>query len=326
MSKKVSTNELELNLSQLEAVEHVKGPCMVIAGPGSGKTAVIAERLRRLTEEKRVPGKNILVVTFTRDAAEEMKKRYLSMTEAKRTDITFGTFHSIFYRMVTEAYGLKPGCVADPQEQYRILKEIIIKEKLDAETEPEILEGILSDISKVKTSDLDPDTYRSANCSKEVFGRIFRKYREYLLKNDRIDFDDMLVRALDVLREMPDLCTYWQEKYKYILIDEFQDINLLQYEIISILSQPEENVFCVGDDDQSIYGFRGAAPDLMKRFLKDHVDCPKKNLSHNYRCGENITAVAAKLMQGVKDREAKNIVSGTGEAGSVVIKRYKNRE
>ena len=325
MAKK-TTGGIELNLSQLEAVEHVKGPCMVIAGPGSGKTAVITERLRRLTQDRHIPGSRILVVTFTRDAADEMKKRYLQLTDSKRTDITFGTFHSVFFRMVAEAYDLKENCVADRNEQFRILKDIIIKEKLDAETEPEILEGILSDISKVKTSDLDPKIYRSGNCPREVFQVIFRKYRENLLKRGMIDFDDMLVKALTVLREMPDLCSYWQDKYRYILIDEFQDINLLQYEIISVLGQPENNIFCVGDDDQSIYGFRGAAPDLMKRFLRDNVDCPVKVLNRNYRCGENISAVASKLMNGVPDRMEKDVVSGSGETGRAVIKRYKNRE
>ena len=207
-------NLKDYNLSQQEAILHGKGPCMVIAGPGSGKTAVIVERVRRLTKESRIPGSNILVVTYTRDAAEEMKKRYLELISSRKTDVTFGTFHSIFFHMVTDAKKLKKDCVADGREQADIIKSIIVKEKLPVDTEPEIIESIMSEISRIKTTDTAAKEYKPTGTDKESFRKIYNGYEEALGLREKIDFDDMLIKALELLRDDPDILAQYQEKYK----------------------------------------------------------------------------------------------------------------
>ncbi len=315
---------MEINQSQLAAIRHNTGPMMVLAGPGSGKTLVITRRVQELIEHYGVNPANILVITFTKAAAEEMKERFFKLTRHKAPGVSFGTFHSVFFTILKYAYGYNASNIIREEQRYSFIKEIIHNMSLEAPDEKEFSEEILSEISLVKGERLNLEHYYSVNCSEDNFKKIYQSYESKLAASNLIDFDDMLVLCLELLTQRPDILTLWQNKFQYILIDEFQDINKVQYDVIRLLAGQLNNLFIVGDDDQAIYRFRGAKPEIMLNFEKDYPDCKRIELRYNYRCGSKIVQCASALIKNNNKRYDKEIKSATGKGGEVAIRSFEN--
>lgn len=315
---------MEINQSQLAAIRHNTGPMMVLAGPGSGKTLVITRRVQELIEHYGVNPANILVITFTKATAEEMKERFFKLTGHKAPGVSFGTFHSVFFTILKYAYGYNASNIIREEQRYSFIKEIIHNMSLEAPDEKEFSEEILSEISLVKGERLNLEHYYSVNCSEDNFKKIYQSYESKLAASNLIDFDDMLVLCLELLTQRPDILTLWQNKFQYILIDEFQDINKVQYDVIRLLAGQLNNLFIVGDDDQAIYRFRGAKPEIMLNFEKDYPDCKRIELRYNYRCGSKIVQCASALIKNNNKRYDKEIKSATGKGGEVAIRSFEN--
>ena len=287
---------MKLNSSQKRAVAHLSGPMMVLAGPGSGKTSVIVERISYLIEEGKVAPGHILVVTFSRAAAKEMKERFLAKTGETRTDVTFGTFHGVFFGILVQAYHLTAANILTEKEKNAILRELAMEACPELAAEGDFLEDVQREISTVKENRIDPEHYYSASCPDEVFRKLFLGYTSRLNEKRKLDFDDMLLYSYRLFVTRPDILKSWQEKFTYILVDEFQDINHLQYDIIRMLAEPERNLFVVGDDDQSIYHFRGARPEIMLQFGKEYPEAAQVLLDVNYRCPGNVLETSMRLI------------------------------
>lgn len=297
---------MQFNNSQLKAVKHKTGPMLVIAGPGSGKTTVLTARIRNLIEEYSVNPANILVITFTKAAANEMKSRFNNMM-GRSTNVTFGTFHAVFFMILRAAYNYSVDSIIKEDVRQNIIKQAIERSRLEPDDLNEMISNITGEISRVKTETIDINAYYSASCPEEEFRDIYKYYVKTLKKMGLIDFDDMLLYCHELLTTRRDILAKWQQKYQYILIDEFQDINKIQYDVIKLLAKPQDNLFIVGDDDQSIYGFRGSKPEIMLNFDKDYPDTDKVILDTNYRSTGNIVSAAGKVIAHNKVRFAKNI-------------------
>lgn len=312
------------NHQQRMAVEHVDHPCLVLAGPGSGKTTVITHRTKKLIEEDGISPSNILVITFTKAAAMEMQQRFLQLMGGKRLPVSFGTFHAVYFQILKYAYNYRAENIIREEKKYEILRNIVHKTELDISDENEFVANLISEISNVKGEMLDVTYYYSKNCPEEVFKKIFREYNDTLIRANLIDFDDMLVMCYELLTKRKDILKLWQDKYRYILIDEFQDINRVQYEVIRLLAKPQDNLFIVGDDDQSIYRFRGARPEIMLNFEKDYPEAKKIILDTNYRSTPEIVAAAGKLIRNNKKRFEKQIRAERENGSKPVILPFDN--
>jgi len=308
-----------LNQKQKEAVEHLNGPMMVLAGPGSGKTTVITYRVKNLIQNYNVPPERILVITFTKTATNEMSERFKNIAENTYANrVTFATFHSIFFRIIRSALGYKLDNVLKEEERRIILKNIINELDIDYGDEEEFLKDISLEISLMKNELADVQYYNSMVCSMDDYKSIINKYETYKSEHNKIDFDDMLCICWRELNKNVQCCEWWQKKYDYILIDEFQDINRVQYETICLLSRKHSNLFIVGDDDQSIYKFRGARPEFLLKFPKDFCNVKTVILDINYRSTDNIINLANKMISNNQYRYDKNIV-GTNRNGKEPI-------
>ncbi|MFR9146296.1 MAG: ATP-dependent helicase [Mediterraneibacter sp.] len=288
---------MSLNKIQAKAVSHRDGPCLVLAGPGSGKTLTIVNRIKYLIEKCSVRPEEILVVTFTRFAAQEMKNRLCSLMGRKNIPVTAGTFHGIFYGILRCTYRMSGQNILSEEEKYQLLREAAGRQELETFDEEDFISDIAAEIGKIKNNRLDPEEYVSAKCSAETFREIYRQYEEERKKRRKIDFDDMLVLCCELLSSRSEVLAGWQRKFRYILIDEFQDINRIQYDVIRLLALPENNLFVVGDDDQAIYGFRGADSELMFQFLKDYPEAKQLLLGTNYRSTEYIVRNSLRVIR-----------------------------
>lgn len=298
---------MSFNTSQRETILHKDGPMLVLAGPGSGKTLVITERTKCLIQKYGISPSNILVITFTKAAATEMKERFFRLMEGKNCPVTFGTFHAVFFAILKHAYHYSAENIIREEQRVQCMREIIVRHRLEYEDETEFIQNMLGEIGLVKNTGIDLAHYYSKNCAEEMFRRIYSEYHEYLLKHRLIDFEDMLVYTWELLSERKDILAAWQNKYQYILIDEFQDINKIQFDIIKLLAGAQKNLFVVGDDDQSIYRFRGAKPEIMLRFGDDFPQAKTVLLDTNYRSQENVVTHALNLISHNKERYQKQI-------------------
>ena len=308
----------------MRAIAHLSGPMMVLAGPGSGKTSVIVERIAYLTREKQVPASRILVVTFSRAAAGQMKERYLRFTGEDRTEVTFGTFHGVFYGILKQAYRLDASNILSEGEKQEILQELILTFGGDLAEEGDFPQEVAKEISLVKNSRIDLEHYYSSCCPDEVFREICRGYQKACAARRKLDFDDMLLYCYELFSQRKDILEAWQKKFPYILVDEFQDINRLQYDTIRMLAEPERNLFIVGDDDQSIYHFRGARPEIMLNFPKDYPDAEKVYLNVNYRCSGQILQTAMRLIGNNEIRYHKKLSTPNESGQQVSCREYQN--
>lgn len=312
------------NPSQKKAIAHLSGPMMVLAGPGSGKTSVIVERTAYLIQEGKVPASSILVVTFSRAAAGEMKERFLKFTGESRTAVTFGTFHGVFYGILKQAYRLGAGNILSEEEKYEILRELTLTYGQELMQEGDFLEEIAKEISVVKGNRISLEHYYSSCCPDEVFREIFQGYRKILGQRRKLDFDDMLLYCYELFSQRKDILDAWRRKFRYILVDEFQDINRLQYDIVRMLAAPENNLFIVGDDDQSIYHFRGARPEIMMNFTKNYPEAKTVLLDVNYRCSGNILKSAVQVVGYNKKRFTKKLSTPNEEGIPVQCREFAN--
>lgn len=302
---------MSLNHAQTEAVAHNKGPCMVLAGPGSGKTLTIAKRIEYLIMKHKVRPEEILVITFTKYAAWEMKNRTRSICGPSSYAVTFGTFHGIYYGILKWAYRLNQSNLLSDEEKYRILREILPgidwDQEPEADEEKDYLQELAIEVGNVKNNCMDIEEYEPVKYTTEKFRKLYRTYEETKKKYRKIDFEDMLIQCRDLFMKRPDILKKWQEKFQYILVDEFQDVNQAQYDVVRMLAAPQDNLFVVGDDDQSVYGFRGAKPGIMKEFMKDYPKARQILLDVNYRSSGYIVKGALRVIGNNKIRFEKKI-------------------
>lgn len=311
---------------QRQAVTHRDGPMLVLAGPGSGKTLVLTSRVRYLTQYCGIDPRTILVITFTKAAARQMKERYLRLTEQTASAVSFGTFHAVFFQILKLAYGYRADNILREDQKYQFLKEAVFRQKLEPDDEAELIGSISAEISRVKNDRTALAQYKATSCDTKSFCAIFHEYDNRLRRANQIDFDDMLVYTYELLQERPDILAAWQRRFRYILVDEFQDINAIQYDIVRLLAAPENNLFIVGDDDQSIYRFRGAQPSIMLHFEQDYPEAKRVLLGTNYRSTRQIVEGAGKVIVHNRDRFDKAITAGRGDGPPILHHIFRDQE
>lgn len=253
-----------------------------------------------------------------------MRERFARITKDDRFPVTFGTFHGIYYGILKWAYRMNASNIFSEEEKMMLLREVIAGMELEIEDEKEFLQGIASEIGQIKNNRLSLEEYESSNCSDQMFRQIYEEYerRRKLLK--KIDFDDMLVLCYELFQKRPDILQMWQKKFQYILIDEFQDINQVQYDVIRMLALPENNLFIVGDDDQSIYRFRGARPEIMLGFSKDYPNAKSIILDVNYRSTKAVVSAARRVIERNKNRYQKEIITVNEQGDNVHIQEVRH--
>ena len=290
----------KFSAAQRQAIEHKDGPMMVIAGPGSGKTAVLTQRICHLVNECRIAPGSILVITFTRAAAREMEERYSRLVRGKRLNgVTFGTFHSVFLRILKD-YGKDAGALKliEEKEAVLLLREQVLKRSPGAQYTGDYYDHMLQEIGRIKNG-MEPDD--------PDVPELMRLYDTEMRRRGLIDFDDMLIRCRELISSDPRILAGLRKKYTYIMVDEFQDINPVQFDIIRLIAEPLNNLFIVGDDDQSIYAFRGSDPSIMLSFADLYPGASVVELSLNYRSSGNIVRASAKLIRHNKNRFHKHL-------------------
>lgn len=307
---------MSLNPAQVKAVAHKDGPCMVLAGPGSGKTTVITRRIEYLIQKYKVNPEEILVITFSKAASREMKERFQKLS-GQHYPVTFGTFHGVYYGILKWAYRFTAENIFSEEQKYQLLRQIIEKMELDISDEKDFLQGIVGEISNVKNNRMSLAEYHSLSCNEKTFREIFETYERERKRLRKVDFDDMLLLTYELFIKRPDLLELWQKKFRYVLIDEFQDINKVQYDVIRMLALPENNLFIVGDDDQSIYRFRGSRPEIMLGFQNDFPDAKKILLDVNYRSTRAIVSGSGRVIVHNQSRYQKQMIT-TNEQGAPI--------
>lgn len=306
---------MKANKAQEEAIHTINGQMILIACPGSGKTTTLIRRIHYMITEGDISPEHILMITFTKAAADEMKDRYIKMY-SKNPGITFCTIHSLCLAIIRKFYNKKLNVISEFEVrnffQYRIRFLDQINDKDD------FINDILLDITVIKNNLLDPKKY-TPQCinDKELFLSLYNEYEEYKKEKDQIDFDDMLILAFNILRKMPHALQWIRERFRYIQVDEYQDTNYLQRNIIYMIAGKNGNLVVVGDDDQSIYGFRGARPEIMLNFSKDFPNAKKINMSTNYRSLQSIISCSGKLILHNKKRFEKDFLGSRQDFGEI---------
>ncbi len=315
-----------LNPAQREAVTTVKGPVLVLAGPGSGKTRVLAHRVAYLLRHANAHPRSIMAVTFTNKAASEMRERINKLVgqavpvSTGWRGLTIGTFHSICARILradAPAAGLNPNFVIyDDGEQLTAVKQALRDLKLDEKLyKPEAMR---SAISKAKNELIRPQQFEATTYWAEIARRVYARYEEILTANGGLDFDDLLCRVAWLFREQPEVLKRYQDRYEYLLVDEFQDTNTAQYEMVYRLASASRNVFCVGDEDQSIFMFRGADYRNVMRFREDFPEAKVVLLEQNYRSTQTILDVANAVIARNQHRTPKKLRTDRGQGLEII--------
>ena len=289
---------MNLNKEQYIAAKHVNGPMLVLAGPGSGKTHLLVERIRMMIEDENIMPEHILVITFSKKAAGQMQARFYRRVEGKNYPVTFGTFHAVFYKILRE-YDPDIQNLITEEQQERFVRSAIKNCDLtgtslceDYDTDFIIgLIGAYKNFGKERFAGYGPGKEMTMS-ELDGLGRICDEYTALCRAEGVIDFDDMIMQCREILYKHESVLRKWKDRYRYILVDEFQDINDGQYDVLRLLAGDNKNVFAVGDDDQSIYAFRGARPELMKKFIHQYTGCRRVTLTMNYRCCENVIGAA----------------------------------
>ena len=308
--------------NQKKAIEHGAGPLMVLAGPGSGKTFVITHRIKYLIEGPGINPAHILVVTFSRAAAKEMKDRFEKL--CKKSPVTFGTFHSVFFNLLKTAYGFSSEQIASDELRYTLIKELIKRNSIENEDINTLAGNLLNEIALVKQDNISIKNYYSNSISSDTFKKIYSDYESELEARGKLDFEDMLSLTYELLSERSDILKAVQNRYRYILVDEFQDINFLQYNIIKLMAGEKQNITVVGDDDQSIYRFRGARPEIMLGFERDFRNVKKVFLDINFRSSTQIVNASTKLISFNSKRFPKSFKAKNGDGAPVSLIEFKN--
>ena len=310
---------MDFNLEHRKAIKHHKGAMLVLAGPGSGKTTIIIYRIKYLIEQHNVSPEKILVVTYTKAAATEMQQRFLKLNVAEGDKVTFGTFHNIFFRILRRAYHYQLEQVMSEEEKWNFFKKLIIESEIETNDIEEYVRDLLGEMSLMKNELIPLKQYHPINFETELFQFFVRKYERYKASKNKIDFDDMLTQCYEYLTLEEQGRKYWQQRFEYILLDEYQDINQAQNICISMLAEPQNNIFAVGDDDQSIYCFRGARPEFLLQFPQKYTNSEKVILSVNYRSTERIIKLSEKIICNNKKRFAKNMHGERGQGEKIIF-------
>ena len=322
-----------LHSNQQKAVMHGTGPMCVIAGPGSGKTTVIVNRIQTLISHHKSHPDQILVITFTKAAAIEMKERFTKESNGVFQPVMFGTFHAVFFQILKHSFHYQYENILTPKQKHEMISEVISGMKESGSFEYELnyeeREELLSKISNYRNQNNDrvQNIKNSKKTSDElVFEKILKHYDEIKKKKKKIDFDDLIVLCHELLMNHKKELEYWQKRFTHILVDEFQDINPIQYQLVQLLAQPENNLFVVGDDDQAIYRFRGADPSIMLHFKHDFPQAKELILDVNYRSTMNIVDTATTVIRENEIRFQKEITSLRTRGNEVVMHGFSNIE
>ena len=298
---------VKLNKNQAKAVAHIDGPCMVLAGPGSGKTRIISQRIVSMVLDHGIPPTRILAISFTKASSLEMKKRTLAYGKDDRLNkVSFGTFHSSFFRILRRYAGVSLEDLLLDLDRFKLVRSILKYLKISNYNDDDVLD-LLNEISLVKNELVDYRDYDSQSFEHEIFQKAYRLYEDEKKRHGKIDFDDMLIQAYDLLNNDLAILSIVRQVFKYILIDEFQDINRVQFELIRLIAGQENNLFVVGDEDQSIYGFRGARPDFMLEFDQYFPSARHILLDTNYRSSKDIVDLSLGLIKKNKKRHPKDL-------------------
>ena len=312
-----------LNQAQREAVEHIDGPLLIIAGPGSGKTRVITHRIAYLVRVCRVSPFRILAMTFTNKAAREMKDRMERLVPGRGESLRVGTFHSfcaLLLRREGERIGLPAAySIFDADDQLGLIKQAMEMAEVNPRQVPP--QGIRSVISRAKSVLRDSRSlaHYSQNYFEEVSARVYHHYEELLARNGGVDFDDLLMRSVQLLQEHQDIREKYQERYQYLMVDEFQDTNIAQYRLAKLLTGEGENICVVGDPDQSIYSWRSADIRNILSFQNDYPRAKTISLNQNYRSTSNILEAAQGLISVNGMRLEKDLFTENGEGEAVLV-------
>ena len=293
------------NPAQIAAITHESGPVMCLAGPGSGKTFVLTRHIRYLIQEKHIEPHHILVITFSKAAATEMQKRFLCLMGDEYYPVRFGTFHSIFFHLLSRYEHYKTSDILTNSQKKKYLKTVLLQMHYPGKTDTEAIENILSGISYVKNHSKD----KFQLFEKEIphFTEIYNKYESILRLEHKLDFDDMMLLCNELLLKRPDVLEDYKKEIAHVLIDEYQDINPIQYELVNKIILPHKNLFAVGDDDQSIYGFRGCDPGIMLAFRDEFPEGKTITFPFNYRCTQAIVDAAGHVISHNEKRYEKEI-------------------
>ncbi len=307
-----------LNEKQYEAVIHTKGPCLVIAGAGSGKTKVLTHKIAYLIGEQNVKPWDIIAITFTNKAANEMKERITNLVGDIAKDIWMGTFHSICVRILRkfiDRIGFDTSFVIfDTSDQRALIKTCIRDLKLDDKQFTD--RSVLAEISNAKNEMLEPETYivrATGDFRKEKIAQVYELYQKRLKENNAIDFDDIINNTIKILLENPDILEYYANKFQYVLVDEYQDTNKSQFTLITLFASKNGNITVVGDNDQGIYSFRGADIGNILNFEKDFPGTKIIKLEQNYRCTQNILKAANSVIKNNEVKYKKELWTNNGE-------------
>ncbi|MFB0536222.1 MAG: ATP-dependent helicase [Anaerolineae bacterium] len=310
-----------LNSAQREAVQLVEGPVLVLAGPGSGKTRVLTQRVAYLVKECGCEPYRIMAVTFTNKAAREMKERLHHLLGERLRQLTIGTFHAICVRILRRQarhLGIPSNFVIyDAADQLSLIRQALKDLDLDDKTyRPQAIQAA---ISRAKSELIGPDEYRPQTYWQEVASRVYQRYQELLAANSALDFDDLLMASARLFREHEDVLSKYQRRYRYILVDEFQDTNMAQYELLKLLSEKHRNLFVVGDEDQSIYRFRGADFRNLQRLRDDYPEARVVLLEKNYRSTQTILDAAKSVIALNVHRTPKELYTDKGQGLPIAV-------
>ncbi len=312
------------NSAQIEAITHESGPVMCLAGPGSGKTFVLTRHIRYLIKEKHIEPHHILVITFSKASAIEMQKRFVKLMNDEYYPVRFGTFHSIFFHLLSRYEHYKTSDILTDSQKKKYLKTILLQMNYQEKTDTESIENILSQVSHIKNhiKESIPDI------EKEIpnFNEIYHKYESLIRLEHKLDFDDMMLLCHDLLTKRPDILREYKKEIEYVLIDEYQDINPIQYELVKKIIEPHNNLFVVGDDDQSIYGFRGCDPGIMLAFKEEFADGKIITFPVNYRCTQAIVDVADCVITNNEKRYKKDIHADKDSDEKVHFRAFDSKE
>ena len=314
----------KLNENQKSAVQHINGPCMVLAGPGSGKTRVITYRIVNMVINNNINPKSILAISFTKASSTEMKNRAINLSHDNRLNsVTYGTFHSVFFRILRFFEKYELDCILDEKSKKYAIKGILKNLNVENAEDDDFIMSVINEISYVKNELMDKLDFESETLTKDEFIKVYNMYEDYKSQMKKIDFDDMLIKTYNLLSTNKRVLDRVRSVYRYILVDEFQDINKVQFEVIKLIASPTNNIFVVGDEDQSIYGFRGSRPDFLLEFEQYFSNSKKYVLDINYRSKKGIIDIANKLIHKNKNRYEKVIKCDREDKGIV---KYINSE
>ena len=305
---------MKLSKIQLDAVRVTEGPALIIAGPGSGKTTVLTNRIKFLIEEHKVAPEEILVITFSKAAALEMRTRFYSMCEDSFYPVTFGTFHSVFFQIIHIQYHYNTSHILTLQKKRELMRLALKRSRIIDYPENELVDTLLKEVAYYKNTNEKCDFKSDTNINRDMWLNAYRQYRDLQIAENKIDFEDMLLIVRNLFRKNREVLTQYQSRYKYILIDEYQDINDIQYDCVRMLAGDRANLWVCGDDDQSIYGFRGANPKIMLSFTDDYPNATVVKLTDNYRSSKRIVEAAGKVIAENRNRFNKDI-RGMGADG-----------